>query len=251
MSSSFKTALIAAVVSAVVSAGAAVATTQAFVLGTNNRVNAPSSVTNVQDNGTTANPVNAPLLTLENKSTTANATALSLLAAPNHPALKVNTQTKVPNLNADQLDGKDSAYFLAKTGRAVDADNLDGLDSTQLSPAEGAFRTADLPLTISVQPTLTASITTAHLSLLVVSAAVGVVNTQTNAGGVQCFVTIDGAGTNESFTTYTDALRTTLPVVWVQAVEAGPHTVELGCKGASYLYVDMGMMSLTAHVLAD
>jgi hypothetical protein len=110
--SSFKIALIAAAVSAVVSAGAAVATIQTFSLGTTNRVNAASNVTNVQANGTTVNPVDAALLTLENKSTSANATPLSLLAAPNHPALKVNTQTKVVNLNADQLDGKDSKGFL-------------------------------------------------------------------------------------------------------------------------------------------
>lgn len=71
MKGSFKTALIAAVVSAVVSAGAAVATTQTFVLGTDNRVNAPSDVTNVRSDGTTVNPIDAPLLTLENKSTTA------------------------------------------------------------------------------------------------------------------------------------------------------------------------------------
>jgi len=116
MKGSFKTALIAAVVSAVVSAGAAVATTQTFVLGTNNRVNAPSDVTNVRDDGTTVNPIDAPLLTLENKSATANAAPLSLIASPSHPALKVNTQAKVANLNADQLDGKDSSAFLPSSG---------------------------------------------------------------------------------------------------------------------------------------
>ena len=126
MNSSFKTALIAATVAAFVAAGAAVATTQAFTLGTTNRVNAPSNVTNVQSNGTTVNPVDAPLLTLENKSTTANATPLSLLAAPNHPALKVNTSTRVTNLNADALDGRDSGYFLPKTGQAADSAMLAG-----------------------------------------------------------------------------------------------------------------------------
>jgi hypothetical protein len=126
MKGSFRTALIAAVVSAFVAAGAAVATTQTFVLGTTDRVNAASNVTNVQANGTTVNPVDAPLLTLENKSTTANATALSLLAAPNHAALKVNTQTKVPNLNADALDGHDSGYFLSKTAQAADSAALAG-----------------------------------------------------------------------------------------------------------------------------
>jgi hypothetical protein len=126
MKSSFKTALIAAVVSAFVAAGAAVATTQVFTLGATNRVNAPSSVTNLQANGTTVNPVDAPLLTLENKSTTANATPLSLLAAPGHAPFKVNSQAKVPNLNADQLDGRDSSYFLTKTGTAINSDKIGG-----------------------------------------------------------------------------------------------------------------------------
>jgi hypothetical protein len=116
MKGSFKTALIAAVVSAVVASGAAVATTQTFTLGTTNRVDASSNVTNVQANGTTVNPVDAPLLTLENKSTTGNATPLSLLAAANHPPLKVNTQTKIANLNADLVDGKHATAFLPSTG---------------------------------------------------------------------------------------------------------------------------------------
>ena len=44
MKSSFKTALVAAAVAAVVSAGAAVATTKTFVLGTTNTVDAASTV---------------------------------------------------------------------------------------------------------------------------------------------------------------------------------------------------------------
>jgi hypothetical protein len=137
MKGSFKTALIAAVVSGLVSAGAAVATTQAFTLGTTNRVNAPTSVTNWQSNGTTVNAVDAALLTLDNKSTTANATPLSLLAAPNRAPLKVNTQTKVANLNADQLDGRSSEYFLPKTGKAADSDKLGGQPQSYYLPAAG------------------------------------------------------------------------------------------------------------------
>jgi hypothetical protein len=117
MKGSFKTALIAAVVSAFVAAGAAVATTQTFVLGTTDRVNAATKVTNLQANGTTVNPVDAPLMTLENKSTSANSTPLSLVAASGHSPLKVNTQTKVTNLNADQLDGKDSSALVQGKGK--------------------------------------------------------------------------------------------------------------------------------------
>jgi hypothetical protein len=129
MKGSFKTALIAAVVSAFVAAGAAVATTQTFVLGKTNTVDAATKATNLQANGTTVNPVDAPLLTLENKSTTANATPLSLFASPSHPAFKVNTQTKVGNLNADLLDGINSTGFLPTAGKAADADQLDGIRS--------------------------------------------------------------------------------------------------------------------------
>jgi hypothetical protein len=125
MKGSFKTALIAAIVSAFVAAGAAVATTQAFTLGTTNRVDAPSTVINTKSNGTT-NPVDAPLLTLDNRSATANATPLSLLAASGHTPFKVNTQAKVANLNADQLDGRSSEYFLPKTAQAIDSAAVGG-----------------------------------------------------------------------------------------------------------------------------
>ena len=40
--------------------------------------------------------------------------------------MKVDSQAKVGNLNADQLDGKDSTDFLGKTEKAADADMLDG-----------------------------------------------------------------------------------------------------------------------------
>jgi len=121
----FRTALIAAVVSAFVAAGAAVATTQAFVLGTGNRVDAPTKVTNLRSDGT-ANPVDGALLSLENQSTTANATPLSLVAAANHAPFKVNTGVTVTNLDADLLDGFDSTAFTQGGGR-VDGAHLDSV----------------------------------------------------------------------------------------------------------------------------
>jgi hypothetical protein len=139
MNGSFKIALIAAVVSAFVGAGAAVATTQTFALGATNRVDAATSVTNVRAGGATINPVDAPLVTLDNESTTASATALSLVAAPQHPALKVNTGVKINNLNADALDGRDSGYFLPKSGKAADSDLLDGLNSTAFTQGGGTL----------------------------------------------------------------------------------------------------------------
>jgi hypothetical protein len=116
MKGSFKTALIAAIVAAFVAAGAAVATTQTFVLGTTNRVNAATKATNLQANGTTVNPVDAPLLTLENKSTTANATPLALNAGSGRPPMTVNSGARVTNLNADKLDGIDSGSFVQGRG---------------------------------------------------------------------------------------------------------------------------------------
>lgn len=50
-----------------------------------------------------------------NDSTDPASTALGLHVAAGHPALSVNTVTKVPNLNADLLDGLDSSKFLRNT----------------------------------------------------------------------------------------------------------------------------------------
>ena len=110
MKGSFKTALIAAVVSAFVAAGAAVATTQAFTLGTTNTVNAASTVTA----GSTG--LNAKLLQLTNNNTGTSATALGLDVASGHAPFAVNSQTRVANLNADKLDGIDSAGFVRGRG---------------------------------------------------------------------------------------------------------------------------------------
>jgi type II secretory pathway pseudopilin PulG len=92
-------------------AGFGMASTSVFTLGTTNHVDAATKVTNVQSNRTTVNPVDGPLLTLENSSATANATPLSLRAAANHAPFKVSTAVKVANLNADMLDGLDSTSF--------------------------------------------------------------------------------------------------------------------------------------------
>jgi len=106
MKGSFKTALVAAVVSAFVAAGAAVATTKTFVLGTTNTVDAASTVT------AGSSGLNAKMLQLINNSTGSAATALGLTTPSSRPPLIVNSQAKVVNLNADKLDGIDSAGFV-------------------------------------------------------------------------------------------------------------------------------------------
>jgi hypothetical protein len=57
---------------------------------------------------------NGPALALSNVSTGVSATALTLTVAAGHPPMKVNAATKVTNLNADYLDGIDSARFIRR-----------------------------------------------------------------------------------------------------------------------------------------
>src|SRR5690349_20987255 len=113
MKSSFKTALIAAVVSAFVAAGAAVATSQTFVLGTTNTVNAASTVT------AGSRGLNGKILQLTNNSNGASATALALTTPGSRPPMAVSSGVKVANLNADRLDGLDSTGFVRGGGRVV------------------------------------------------------------------------------------------------------------------------------------
>jgi hypothetical protein len=110
MKGPFKTALIAAAVSAVVSAGAAVATTKTFVLGTTNTVDAASTVT------AGASGLNAKMLQLTNNSTGSSATALGLTTPGSRPPMIVSSGAKVANLNADKLDGVDSGGFVRGRG---------------------------------------------------------------------------------------------------------------------------------------
>src|SRR5437588_11667699 len=63
--------------------GTALATTQGFVLGTTNRVDAASKVTNVKTDNT-QNTITSPLLTLENLTTGTGPTALALNVASGH-----------------------------------------------------------------------------------------------------------------------------------------------------------------------
>ncbi|CAA9421268.1 MAG: hypothetical protein AVDCRST_MAG01-01-2292 [uncultured Rubrobacteraceae bacterium] len=45
------------------------------------------------------------------------------------PPMSVDSQARVTNLNADELDGKDAEAFLPADAKAKDAEMLDGLDS--------------------------------------------------------------------------------------------------------------------------
>jgi hypothetical protein len=77
-----------------------------------------------------------PALTLETDSTDPSATPLKLDTETGSQApLSVDSFTKVANLNADMLDGRNSSEFARATtdgtGKAEDSDKLDGKDSTQ------------------------------------------------------------------------------------------------------------------------
>jgi hypothetical protein len=63
--------------------------------------------------------VNDKALQLTNTNTGASATALGLTVASGHAPLTVSSQTRVANLNADKLDGIDSAGFVQGRGTAL------------------------------------------------------------------------------------------------------------------------------------
>ncbi len=64
--------------------------------------------------------------------------ALSLFTNAGVPPFRVNRTAKVANLNADLLDGNDSSAFLPAAGTAVNADQLDGIDSTGFLKGQGS-----------------------------------------------------------------------------------------------------------------
>jgi hypothetical protein len=71
-----------------------------FILGKSNTATSKSTL---------SAPIADKALTVTNNSSKAGATALGLNVASGHPPFRVNSPTKVANLNADQVDGQDSA----------------------------------------------------------------------------------------------------------------------------------------------
>ena len=86
----------------------AYATVKTFMLGTANTSDAPTTVTAASTWPTSGGQ---RLFQFTNTNTTTGATALGLHVASGHAPFTVNSSTKVTNLNADQLDGKDSTAF--------------------------------------------------------------------------------------------------------------------------------------------
>ena len=116
-----------------------------FILGSLN--NTATAITKL-----TGNVGGGPALRISNPSTTTSSTALDLQVATGKAPMKVNSQTKVSNLNADKLDGKHSTEFLGVTAKAADSlhadqatdsDTLDGKDSQDFMTGHYYIRTAD------------------------------------------------------------------------------------------------------------
>jgi hypothetical protein len=86
-----------------------------FILGSlNNTATAITKLTGTVGGG--------PALQVSNSSTTTGATALDLQVATGKAPMKVNSQTKVTNLNADKLDGQDSTTIGKEKWAVVNAD---------------------------------------------------------------------------------------------------------------------------------
>ena len=100
--------LVVSVIALVIALGGAgySATGGNFILGNSNSASTPTLL---------QGPIATRTLQVNNGSTTAGATALSLSVVAGHPPMKVNSSTKVANLNADKLDGLDSTHFSQKT----------------------------------------------------------------------------------------------------------------------------------------
>jgi len=108
-----------------------------FNLGKVNTVNAITKLTGI---------VPGASLVIHNDSTDSAASALNLQVEAGQPPMKVNSQTKVTNLNADKLDGVGSTGFYAAGSKVADADKLDGMDSTSFGRVlEAGSTTVDLP----------------------------------------------------------------------------------------------------------
>ena len=73
----------------------------------------------------------------------AGGSPLKLVSKDGSPPMKINSSAKVIRLNADRLDGMDSTAFLGATAKATNADLLDDMDSTAFLGATAKAADAD------------------------------------------------------------------------------------------------------------
>ena len=83
--------------------GAGIAATGGnFILGNTNSALTPTAL---------QGPIGTRTLQINNGNTTAGATALALSVQTGHPPMKVNSATRVANLNADRVDNLSPSDF--------------------------------------------------------------------------------------------------------------------------------------------
>jgi len=198
-----------------------------FQLGQTNTVNAITKL---------VGSVAGPSLQIDNNSTNAAATALDLQVEAGKAPMKVNSEGKVANLNADKIDNLDSSAFLPAAGKASDADKLDGMDSTQILPLvrsqKDGFPAGASPTSANSATLNTVSINAPTDGFLVIWGSTYLVNQSSNDMGFITEARLDGNSTaarGDSFingetnqhSSQTSAVNTTQPV------SAGAHTVTL------------------------
>lgn len=113
-------AIMLALVLGVVTSALAALPGDPFRLGQTNGIDAMSTL---------VGNVAGPLLRVDNSSTGAGATALSLQVEAGKPPMKVNSGAKVAKLNTDKLDGLDSTGFYAAGSKVADSSHADLADS--------------------------------------------------------------------------------------------------------------------------
>jgi len=110
-----------------------------FILGSlNNTATAITKLTGTVGGG--------PALQVSNPSTTTGATALDLRVATGKAPMKVNSQTKVTNLNSDKVDGLEGASFVQGGGRASQ-----GIETITSGASETVLTTSNPNITLRYQ----------------------------------------------------------------------------------------------------
>ena len=108
-----------------------------FLLNVGNAVSAISSL---------VGEVDGPLLRLVNDGAGDNSTGLDIQVEPGNPPITVNPEAgKAPNLDADKLDGQDSAAFFSGRTYTKVGDEVTGTDG-QVTSASATCDTGDIAL---------------------------------------------------------------------------------------------------------
>ncbi len=142
--------------------------------------------------------VAGPSLQIDNNSDGVSATALDLQVEPGKSPMKVNSVTKVADLNADKLDGKSANQL------------------TRITFAQNA------PRRIERDTTLEASITAPTAGFLLINATTAVTQNDNNVIG---FISVDGNFDDPSLKDISVEGSEIFATETVVPVEAGEHTV--------------------------